>query len=95
MVTVVYSEHLRLRLRLRDVPEQYPKLIFEKAEQRYYDTTEKTHIAIKRLDYNHKPRNMMVAYEMKADSIEIITIHPIADEKIINRIIRKRWIKHG
>lgn len=95
MATVVYSEHLRLRLRLRNIPEQYPQLIYEQAEQRYHDVTEKNDIAIKRLEYNQKLRSMMIAYEVKGDVINVITIHPITDEKIINRVIRKRWIKHG
>lgn len=50
-------------------------------------------IAIKKLEYNKKLRNMMIAYEEKESKIEIITIHPITDEKIINRIMSRRWTK--
>jgi hypothetical protein len=38
---------------------------------------------------------MMVAYEKKGTTIEIITIHPISDEKISNRTISRRWTKDG
>ena len=44
--------------------------------------------------YNDKLRNMMIAYEEKDEFVEIITIHPITEEKIINRLINKRWIKN-
>lgn len=37
---------------------------------------------------------MMIAYEEKNGEVEIITIHPISDEKIVNRMISGRWIKH-
>lgn len=36
---------------------------------------------------------MMIAYEVKSNKVEIITIHPISDEKIINRTINRRWTK--
>lgn len=37
----------------------------------------------------------MIAY-VKEDAIaNIITIHPITEEKIINRIINGRWIKNA
>ena len=49
----------------------------------------------KKLKYNGKLRSMMIAYEKSADSVEIITIPPISDEKIINRVMSGRWIKNG
>ncbi len=95
MTTIEYRPHLKLRLELRKIPEEYPKIIYQKPEQGYYDGAEKHHIAIKKLEYNKKIRSMMIAYEQKGDVIEIITIHPIEDEKIISHLVRGRWIKHG
>ena len=36
----------------------------------------------------------MIVYEIKDEKIEIITIHPISDEKIKNRILTGRWTKN-
>ena len=36
----------------------------------------------------------MIAYEHINETIEIVTIHPISDEKIINRITSMRWIEN-
>ena len=36
----------------------------------------------------------MIACEESLDEVKIITIHPIAQENVINRVIRGRWIKH-
>lgn len=92
---IILTDHLKLRLKVRKIPREYPELIYNNAEQRYYDVLEKTVIAIKKLKYNNKIRNMMIAYEEKNNKVEIITIHPISEEKIVNRIIRGRWIKNG
>jgi len=94
MIKIVYTGHLKLRLKVRKIPEIYPQEIYESPEQRFFDNAEKTFIAIKKLRYNKKLRNMMIAYEEKDDKIEIVTIHPINDEKIINRIMSKRWTKN-
>lgn len=95
MANIEYTEHLKLRLKVRKIPEEYPQKIYESPEQKFFDNAEKTFIAIKKLHYNKKMRNMMIAYEEKEGKIEIVTIHPITDEKIINRIMSKRWTKNG
>ena len=91
----VYTEHLKLRLRVRKIPEEYPEEIYKNPEQRFFDNWEMASIAIKKLIYNKKLRDMMIAYEEKEGKIEIITIHPITEEKIINRVMSKRWTKNG
>jgi len=93
MVEIVYTNHLKLRLKIRNIPDNYPKIIYDNPEQKFFDTLEKNFIAIKKLKYNERIRNMMIAYEDKKGIIEIITIHPISDEKIINRVMSGRWIK--
>lgn len=93
MVKIHYTEHLKLRLKIRKIPEDYPKKIYKNPEQIFFDNLERRFIAIKKLHYNKKLRNMMIAYKEKDGEIEIVTIHPITDEKIINRIISRRWIK--
>ncbi len=91
MITVRFTDHLKVRLHIRRVPEDYPRLVYQEPEERYYDTEEGRFIAIKRLFYNGKVRPMMIAYE-EGDSVAVIvTIHPMTEEKIVNRLIRARW----
>ncbi len=94
MKHIAYTDHLKERLRIRNFPKEYPLEIYRNPEQIFFDTTEKTNIAIKKLKYNNKVRNLMIAYEEKNGTVEIITIHPISDEKIVNRIMSGRWSKH-
>ncbi len=91
---IKYTEHLELRLKSRKIPHDYPKKIYENPEQIFFDKIEKNFVAIKKMQYNGKIRNIMIAYEKKGNEICIITIHPITNEKIINRIANKRWIKN-
>ncbi len=91
MIEIRYTKHLELRLKIRRIPHEYPKLILESPDETFVDVLEKRNIAIKRLKYNKKVRNMMIAYERKDNYIEIVTIHPISDEKIINRVMSGRW----
>lgn len=92
MKEVRYTEHLKLRLRIRRIPENYPNLILRNSDNNYFDIVENHNIATKNLFYNGKIRIMMVAYEIKGEYIEIITIHPISSEKILNRLNSGRWI---
>ncbi len=91
---IYYTYHLKLRLKIRKIPEEYPKIIYKNPDQKFFDNLENTNIAIKRLKYNKKLRNMMIAYDIKDNKVEIITIHPINDEKLINRTLSGRWTEN-
>ena len=93
-MNIKYTEHLKSRLKIRKFSEEYPRKIFDSPERKFFDIAEKTKIAIKKLYYNNKVRDLMIVYEEKDDLIEIITIHPITEEKIINRIMKGRWVKY-
>ena len=95
MKNIIYTDHLKLRLKVRKIPYDYPKKIFQNPERTFFDIIEGNRIAIKRLKYNKEIRNMMIAYEIKENQIEIVTIHPIREEKIANRIINNRWMENG
>lgn len=45
------------------------------------------------MPYNNKERNMMIVFEVVSGEVCIITIHPITDEKMTNRIMSGRWVK--
>ncbi len=90
---IVYTDHLKLRLQIRKIPFEYPKIILENPENSFFDLSDNRRIAIKRLKYNGKLRDLMIAYDITDNRIEIITIHPISNEKIINRMMSGRWLK--
>lgn len=88
---IVYRPHLTRRLQERNIPISYPKKIFQAREEEYFDTITKHRIAIKKLFYAGRLRNMAISYDIIGESAEIITIHPIKQSEIQNKIEVGRW----
>ena len=93
MKEIVYTEHLRFRINLRNIPDSLPKEIYLGAEEHYYDVQTRHMIAVKEVEFAGKTREMMVCYDEKGDRIEIITIHPLKTYQKLHRIKTERWRK--
>lgn len=91
---IVYKPHLLIRLKQRSIPKDYPKKIIEQPEEEYLDTLTKRSIAIKRLEFEGKLRNILIAYDIIESNIEIVTVHIISSKEIENKIQAGRWKKY-
>lgn len=91
---ITLQPHLKIRLIQRKIPQNYPSKVLAKPESEYFDTLTKHSIAVRQLKYNEKLRSMVVAYDIIEEIIQVITIYPISNQEIENRIQRKRWIKY-
>ena len=67
------------------------KKILEGADEFYWDTLRNHAIVVKTLVYKGKQRKVLAAYDTIDDTYEVITIHPITDEQIRQRVISGRW----
>jgi hypothetical protein len=90
-VRVVYTDHLKLRLRARRIPEKMPERIYREAKERYYNHATFRHIAVMSVIYHHRRRKMMIAYDEFSNHVEIVTIHPIESRQISERVLAGRW----
>jgi hypothetical protein len=90
-VRVVYTDHLKLRLRARRIPAKMPERIHRKAKERYYNHATFRHIAVMSVIYHRRRRKMMIAYDEFPDRVEIVTIHPIESGQIRERVLAGRW----
>lgn len=88
---IIYRPHLETRLKERKISKAYPKRILRESEQNYFDTLTSHYIAVKRLQYGGKMRNMVIAYDIIEEDREIITIYPISDSEIDNKVESRRW----
>ena len=88
---VVYTDHLKLRLRVRRIPEWMPERIYREAKERYYNHATFRHIAVMSVIYHRRRRKMMIAYDEFPDRVEIVTIHPIENHQISERVLAGRW----
>lgn len=86
-----YSDHLRFKLRVRDIPGQVPERIYRESRQRYDNHHTLRHIAVMQVHYHRHRTLMMIAYDRRADHVEIVTIHPITKDQIQERLRTGRW----
>lgn len=91
---IILKPHLKIRLKQRQIPQNYPTKILTKPDERYFDTLSGRQIAIRKLKYKDKLRPMMVAYDIIEKDLQIITMHPENNREIENRIKKGRWIKY-
>jgi len=91
---IKYTAHLEFRLKIRNIPYDLPRKIFATARERYYDRTTKHFIAIHQVEFEGQVREMVLVYDKKEDSVEIITLHPIKLYQKYSRIKSGRWKQH-
>ena len=91
---IQYADHLRLRLALRQVPEQLPRRIYQRAHERFFDTATHHRVAVARARYAGKIREMAVSFEDDGETVTLITIHPLKEQQKTNRINARRWVPY-
>lgn len=101
---LIYTDHLKARLKERGISPSLVKEIFDRTEENYWDKLRKHHIVIASVIYKSKRRKVLAAYDKRSlsraiahdmieESAEVITVHPITDEQIKQRLTLGRW-KH-
>ena len=95
MVKFKLSEHLKRRLKERRIPEDYPQEIFKKSKIHYFDTQSEHYVSVAKLKYAESLRNMVAVYDKISDEVGIITVFPISEEELKNKINSGRWKKYN
>ncbi|MEW6356686.1 MAG: hypothetical protein AB1696_10190 [Planctomycetota bacterium] len=85
--TIVWTEYLKHRARLRGFDLAVVEHIVRFSEERYFDTATHRTVAIGR----HGKRLVMVPYEKHGDTVTPITIHAIARQQITFRLKTGRF----
>lgn len=83
-----FTKHLLDKIKIRKISKVFIANVMESPDVIYYDSLNKTNIAIQK----QKGRFYMVAFSVKDVVINVITVHPIKEEQIKNRIKNKRWL---
>ncbi len=90
---IIYTDHLRLRMKLRGIPHELPKKVYLEAKERYSDVATGHGIAVMVCKLHGKSREMAVSYDEKNKIVELVTIHPIRSLQKLSRIKTGRWRK--
>lgn len=88
---LIYTNHLKTRLKERGIHKHLVKDIFEKSEQLYWDNLRDRHIVISKVTYKGQKRNVLAAYDKIGNKAEVVTIHPISDSEITKKVKSERW----
>ena len=92
-MNIIYTQHLKNRLKIRNFPKDYPKNIYISPDEKYKDIEQNSFIAIKKLPYAGKMKKIMIAYIIEGKNVKIKTIYPENDKDINTRVKNLRWIK--
>lgn len=66
--------------------------VFKKSKEYYWDALRNHHIKVAEVKYRDKLRKVLLAYDKIEDErVELITLHPIADKEIQQRLDLGRW----
>lgn len=92
---IIYTSHLGFRLKIRKIPYDLPRRIYQQAKERYYDNLTKHYAGVHKVKFKGKVREMVLIYDKRKDLdlIELITIHPIKPYQKYSRINSGRWRK--
>lgn len=93
MKEIIYTAHLELRLKLRGIPHNLPRAIYKTAEERYFDRETEKNVAVKRVNYKGKKRELMLAYQETDAGAHLVTIHPLKEYQKVSRVKSGRWQK--
>ena len=88
-----YSDHLQYRLRFREINDRLPKMVYRSAKEHFLDIATNTRVAVAKVTYKGRLRDMAVTYREDANEILLITIHPLKLNQKENRIQTNRWRK--
>jgi len=87
----VYTSHFKFRAKQRRVPFKLAREIFANSKENYLDNLRGHHIKIAKMKFNKKVKTIMLSYDIMNKTIEFITIHPIRDKEVENKISSGRW----
>jgi|SRR3989338_6726393 len=92
---LILSDHAKARLIQRKFPSNYPELIFNQPDVKYYDNFEKSEISIKSLVYGNEHRLILISYiyDLGLKSVIIKTIHPTGQDQINRYVQNGKWVK--
>ena len=83
---------MEFRLKKRGIPYDIPKSVYRDSSEKYYDNIAGHKIAVSRVDYSGREREVMIAYDEFEDRIEIVTVHPLKWMQKQQRIKNRRWV---
>ncbi len=89
---LIFTQHLKTRLEQRGIPMKLVKTVFNNSKEYYWDNLRNHHIKVTSVHYKNRLRKVLLAYDkITTEKVELITLHPITDKEIKQRLGSGRW----
>ncbi len=90
---VLYTAHLEFRMKVREIPHDLPRKVFEESKEHYYDTHTDHCVALSTVTFKNKSREMarmeenmskkpLVNYDSASDVLYIVTKKGAEEESV-------------
>lgn len=76
---------------LRKISHELPHRVYIESNERYYDIETGHTVAMMNVVIYGKLREVMVAYDIKEQTVKLLTIHPLKEGQKENRLKSGRW----
>ncbi len=90
---IVYTSHLEFRLKIRNLPYDLPRAIFQQSKEHYYDNLTKHYVAVHKVEFEGETREMALTYDRGKKAVQIVTLHPLKTYQKQSRLNSGRWRK--
>lgn len=88
---IIFTNHLKTRLKQRKIPPRLITEVFNKSEENYFDNLRQRHIVISKVLLKGKARKYLLAYDKINAGVEAVTIHPVSNVQIKQKLESGRW----
>jgi hypothetical protein len=88
------SQHFAERQRLRDISVGLAETILREADGHYHNGISGWNVAVKRIVFQGKDRDIALTYTVDRNEIILITVHPLKEGQKDQRIKSGRWIAY-
>jgi len=79
---------------LRAIPQGLPEAVYREADSHFLDTQTGLLVAVKRLPFQGRERDMALIYAKSGDDVLLVTLHPLREGQRERRIQTGRWIPY-
>ncbi|MDK2854804.1 MAG: hypothetical protein PWQ41_353 [Bacillota bacterium] len=93
-MNISFSAHFINRKRIRGIPDGLAETVFLEADERFRDVLTGMFIAVKHVPIAGKNRDVALTYTIKNNTVIFVTIHPLKQGQMENRVKHGRWVKY-
>ena len=90
---ITYRQHFRIRMQQREFPDGFGEMLLRDADSYHYDTEEHTSIAVKRVRFKGRERDVALVFSVEGSVVVFISIFPLKAGEVRRKIQMGKWVR--